>query len=128
MGRRPDDLYARDRCFCDPTRRESLLSSRSYCENLCDSLRECSHCDTAGGSIAVAVLYGSTVRGDETPESDVDVADLDAIRPEVGASALETGIIVGGTERVGAIRERFDRERETDETHEDRMRRFDSIL
>ena len=79
--------------------------------------------------IDVAVLYGSTVRGDETAESDVDVAVLDAIRPEVGASALETGIIiVGGNERVDAIRERFERERETDETHEDRMRRFDSIL
>ena len=59
---------------------------------------------------------------------DVDVSDLEGIRPEVGASALETGtVLVGDRETVDAMRERFERER-GDETREERLDRFDSIL
>jgi predicted nucleotidyltransferase len=61
---------------------------------------------------------------------DVDVADLDTIRPEVGLSALRTGCVLLGTQDViEDYRERFERETTIDEdTHEQRMRRFDSIL
>jgi len=59
----------------------------------------------------------------------VDVADLDAIRPEVGLDALETGhVLVGDQETCEEYRERFEREVPSAETHEDRMRRFDAIL
>ena len=60
---------------------------------------------------------------------DVDVADLDAIRPEVGISALESGRrLYGDQKTLDEYLERFERETPDDETHEDRMRRFDSVL
>lgn len=60
--------------------------------------------------------------------NDVDVADLDSIRPGVGAAALRTGILlVGDGDVVDEYLDRFDRETQ-DETHEERMRRFDAIL
>jgi predicted nucleotidyltransferase len=58
----------------------------------------------------------------------VDVADLDSIRPAVGADALRTGTrLVGDRDVVDEYLDRFDRETE-DETHEERMQRFDAIL
>jgi len=59
---------------------------------------------------------------------DVDVADLDDIRPEVGLSALDTGIVlVGDKETLDRYREQF--ERDTDEeTRNERMQRFDKVL
>jgi len=61
---------------------------------------------------------------------DVDVADLDAIRPAVGAEALRTGtILVDDPARHNALRDRFERETPRgDESREDRMRRFDALL
>ena len=57
----------------------------------------------------------------------VDVADLDSIRPAVGASALTHGAVLVGEENdLETVRDRFDDE--PDETHEERMERFDSIL
>ncbi|QIO20884.1 nucleotidyltransferase domain-containing protein [Haloarcula sp. JP-L23] len=59
----------------------------------------------------------------------VDVADLDSIRPSIGQSALRTGIVlVGDQDTVSEYLERFERERDTEQTHDERMRRFDSIL
>lgn len=58
----------------------------------------------------------------------VDVADLDRLRPEVGLSAVETGIALVGDESVlDSYRERFEGET-GEETHEERMRRFDAVL
>ena len=57
----------------------------------------------------------------------VDVADFDSIRPAVGASALDHGtVLVGDGDALEAARDRFDDE--PDESHEERMERFDSIL
>lgn len=59
---------------------------------------------------------------------DIDVTDLDRVRPEVGRSVLETGIVLVGDDQVlDEYRERFERDA-TDESHDDRMRRFDDVL
>ena len=59
---------------------------------------------------------------------DVDVTDLDRVRPEVGRSVLETGVVlVGDDQALDEYRDRFEREA-TDESHDDRMRRFDDVL
>jgi len=59
---------------------------------------------------------------------DVDVTDLDRVRSEIGRSVLETGVVlVGDIEIVDEYRERFEREA-VDESHDDRMRRFDDVL
>jgi predicted nucleotidyltransferase len=62
--------------------------------------------------------------------NDVDVTDLDSVRPDVGSSALQHGtLLVGGREVLEEYLERFERERRsTDDTHEERMDRFDSLL
>jgi predicted nucleotidyltransferase len=61
--------------------------------------------------------------------NDVDVADLDAIRPAIGASALRTGrLLLGDPATVERYLERFERETPDPDTHEERMRRFDAIL
>lgn len=60
---------------------------------------------------------------------DVDLADFDTIRPEIGLRALETGYtLVGNRERQQEYREQFEREASPQGTHEERMRRFDAIL
>jgi len=59
---------------------------------------------------------------------DVDVVDLDAVRPAVGAGALEDGIVlVGDPEEAERRRAEFEH-RTTERTHEERMRRFDELL
>lgn len=59
---------------------------------------------------------------------DIDVADLSAIRPAVGASALRTGVVLlGDADRVERLREDFER-RTTHRSHEERMRAFDELL
>ncbi|MCU4718157.1 hypothetical protein [Halapricum hydrolyticum] len=59
----------------------------------------------------------------------VDVADLETIRPEVGATALTDGtVLVGDRSTVDTYRKRFARERADDDTHSDRMEQFDAIL
>lgn len=60
----------------------------------------------------------------------VDVTDLESVRPEIGISALRTGIVlIGEEDRVERLLDELEREVVTDrETHEDRMRRLDSIL
>jgi predicted nucleotidyltransferase len=60
---------------------------------------------------------------------DIDVADLDAIRPEVGLTALNTGhVLVGDVETVAEYRDRFERDVTPDETHEERIEQFDAVL
>jgi len=113
--------------------------------------------------VRIGVLFGSTVRGTETPESDVDVAvafeeslpsadrhraridlvvdlmetlgvndvdvtDLDGVRPAVGVSALRTGaVLVGDPDRIDRLREAFE-SRTTDRTHDERMRALDELI
>jgi predicted nucleotidyltransferase len=113
--------------------------------------------------VRIGVLFGSTVRGTETPESDVDVAvafeeslpsadrhraridlvvdlmetlgvndvdvtDLDGVRPAVGVSALRTGaVLVGDPDRIDRLREAFE-SRTTDRTHDERMRALDELF
>lgn len=113
--------------------------------------------------VRLGVLFGSTVRGTETADSDVDVAvafeeslppadrhrarldlvvdlmeslgvndvdvtDLDGVRPAVGASALRTGVVlVGDQDRVDRLREEFE-SRTTERTHEERMRALDELI
>lgn len=60
----------------------------------------------------------------------VDVADFESIRPDIGLSALQTGtVLVGEKDQIEQLLDDLEQEVTTDEeTHEDRMRRFDSIL
>jgi len=59
---------------------------------------------------------------------DVDVVDLDAVRPAVGAVALEDGLVlVGDPDDAERRRAAFDAET-TERAHEERMRRFDEFL
>ncbi|WP_459889436.1 type VII toxin-antitoxin system MntA family adenylyltransferase antitoxin [Halostagnicola bangensis] len=60
----------------------------------------------------------------------VDVADFESIRPGIGIAALQTGtVLVGENDQVQHLLGDLEQEVTTDgETHEDRMRRFDSIL
>ncbi|MFT4923512.1 MAG: hypothetical protein ACI8XM_002739, partial [Haloarculaceae archaeon] len=62
--------------------------------------------------------------------NDVDVTDLDSVRPDVGSSALQHGtLLVGGREVLEEYLERFERERRpTDDSREERMHRFDALL
>lgn len=93
--------------------------------------------------VDVAVEFDPAVSDDERRQSrldlivdlsrtlgidDVDVTDLDTIRPDIGASALEHGIVlVGDDERIRELRVDFAR-RMTERTHEERMERFDDAL
>lgn len=59
---------------------------------------------------------------------DVDVVDLDAIRPAVGAGALENRIVlVGDPEEVDRRQTAFENQIPV-RTHEERMQRFDELL
>ena len=59
---------------------------------------------------------------------EVDVTDLDTVRPAIGASAIEHGIvIVGDDKRVEQLHDDFTG-RTTERTHEERMERFDDAL
>lgn len=59
---------------------------------------------------------------------DVEVVDLDSIRPGVGLSALDSGcLLVGDPSRVETLRDRFEREA-TKRSHEERMQQSDTIL
>jgi predicted nucleotidyltransferase len=59
---------------------------------------------------------------------DVDVVDLDAVRPDVGLSALEDGrLLVGDREHREQLRAAYDA-RTTETTHDERMQRFDELL
>lgn len=61
--------------------------------------------------------------------NDVDLADLDTIRPEVGLQAIETGHSLLGDEKTQqAYRNRFERDASPEHTHEERMRDFDALL
>lgn len=111
--------------------------------------------------IRLAVVFGSQVRGDAHPTSDIDLAvefddsvegaktdarlrliadvssalgrnavdvvDIATIRPAVGKSALEHGIVLlGSSERAEHYRDAFDRiENDSDRT---RSERFDAVL
>ena len=60
---------------------------------------------------------------------DVDVADLDGIRPAVGLSAIEHGEVLLGETVLEEYRDRFRGAVDLDgETHADRMRRFDEVI
>lgn len=99
---------------------------------------------TPGSDIDVAVAFESDLTASDRLQQrieltarlvnvlgtdDVDVADLDVIRPEVGIAAIESGrLLYGSQETLDDYLERFRNETPTDETHEDRMRRFDSVL
>jgi predicted nucleotidyltransferase len=59
---------------------------------------------------------------------DVNIVDLDAVRAEVGAKALEDGLaLVGDPEEVERRHAEFE-ERTTERTHDERIRRFDELL
>ena len=59
---------------------------------------------------------------------DVDVVDLQTVRPAVGYSALTNGtVLVGDTERVEELVTQFDSERERS-TSTERRERFDDAL
>lgn len=113
--------------------------------------------------IRLGLLFGSHVRGDSGPHSDVDVAvefeewldedarrrvlldlitdlsralrtddidvtDLDGVRPAVGAAALTDGrLLVGSRERRNTLREQF-RTETPRRSREEVMNRFDELL
>ena len=59
---------------------------------------------------------------------DIDVVDLDAVCADVGAKALEDGLVlVGDPTEADRRRAAFER-RTTERTHNERMRRFDELL
>jgi len=59
---------------------------------------------------------------------DVDVVDLDAVRPEVGVGALEDGLVLVGESDEIEKRLATLKRRTTERTHEERMQRFDELL
>jgi predicted nucleotidyltransferase len=60
---------------------------------------------------------------------DIDLADLNTIRPEVGLQALETGLtLIDNQEAHEEYRDQFEREASSVGTHEERMQQFDAIL
>lgn len=64
----------------------------------------------------------------ELDTDDIDVSDLDGIRPEVGARALEEGVVlVGDSEYADRLRAEFERQ-SSSRTHDERMEQFDEIL
>ncbi|MFP4530017.1 MAG: hypothetical protein ACLFNC_01855 [Halodesulfurarchaeum sp.] len=80
------------------------------------------HSALAPGSIIVVDLT-RTLGTD-----DVDVVDLDAVDPEVGAAALEDGIdLLGDPDEAKRRQAAFD-VRTTPRTHEERRQRFDELL
>lgn len=59
---------------------------------------------------------------------DVDVVDLDDMRPAIGYSALDRGrVLVGDPDRAKKLAEAFEREREAS-TSRERRERFDETL
>lgn len=64
----------------------------------------------------------------ELGTDDIDVVDLDTIRPAVGYAALAEGrLLVGDTERIEELAAQFDHERERP-TRRERRERFDGAL
>jgi predicted nucleotidyltransferase len=75
---------------------------------------------------ALLVLVADLTRALDT--DDVDVVDLDSVRPEVGRSALSDAVVlVGDPDRVDRLARRFDRRTDTPAPAE-RRRRFDEVL
>jgi predicted nucleotidyltransferase len=99
---------------------------------------------TAGSDVDVAVAFKPSLTAAERLEvrielttalakalgtNDVDVTDLDSVRPEVGVRAVETGtVLVGDQETLEEYADRYERASGAEETHAERMRRFDDIL
>lgn len=98
---------------------------------------------TADSDVDIAVAFDSELSGaervarrsaltadlmEELGTNRVDVADLDAIDPAVGLDAIRTGtLIVGDEAALDRYRSRFETA-VSDESHADRMARFESIL
>lgn len=59
---------------------------------------------------------------------DIDVVDLDTVRPAVGASALADPIVLVGDAEEAERRRQACEHRTTERTHEERMQRFDELL
>jgi predicted nucleotidyltransferase len=100
---------------------------------------------TVGSDVDIAVAFEETLSAIERLDTrielmtalakalgtnDVDVTDLDSVRPKVGANVLKTGTrLVGDPTLLQAYAKRFERESEgNEETHVERMRRFDALL
>jgi len=65
---------------------------------------------------------------DALDTDEVDVTDLSTVRPAIGASALNTGVVLkGDRDWFDRLRERFERRR-TRRSHEERMKAFDELL
>ncbi|WP_166377220.1 nucleotidyltransferase family protein [Halorubrum sp. BOL3-1] len=64
----------------------------------------------------------------ELGTNDVDVTDLDGVRPEIGVAALQGGVLlVGNSRRADQLQKRFS-DRTTEYTRDDRLDRFDDLL
>ena len=75
---------------------------------------------------ALVALVAALTRALNT--DDIDVVDLDSVRPEVGRSMLEDAVVlVGDPDRADQLARRFDRQADTP-TPEERRRRFDEVL
>ncbi|WP_312911775.1 type VII toxin-antitoxin system MntA family adenylyltransferase antitoxin [Natronosalvus caseinilyticus] len=122
-------------------------------------------CVLEGYPVRLAILFGSTVHGTATDQSDIDiavafesdldpterleqrislivsltdaletdaidVADLEGINSGIGLAALENGyVLVDNPALREHLKEKYEGSYpEGDETHEERMRRFDSLL
>ena len=99
---------------------------------------------TAGSDVDVAVAFDPALTAAERLEvrvelttalakalgtNDVDVTDLDAVRPEVGVRAVETGtVLLGDRETLEEYADGYEPASGAAETHAERMRRFDDIL
>lgn len=59
---------------------------------------------------------------------DVDVVDLDAVRPAVGAAALEDGLVLVGDPDDAERRRREFTNRTNERTQAERLQRFDELL
>lgn len=99
---------------------------------------------TAASDVDVAVAFEAALSPEERLQrrveltadlasalatDDVDVADLDSIKPAVGRSVLRDGIVLVDDDCAETYEEQFKTTVSADEeTHEERMRRFDEVL
>ncbi|AUX10543.1 hypothetical protein AArcSl_2932 [Halalkaliarchaeum desulfuricum] len=64
----------------------------------------------------------------ELGTDDVDVVDLDGVRPAIGKAALERGVLLVGSPGRADRRRREFADRTTEDTRGDRLDRFDALL
>lgn len=102
-------------------------------------------CPAEESDVDIAVAFDRTVDDEERLDAriqlildlmdalktdNIDVADLDSIRPEIGLNAMRSGeLLIGDEEQLNPYVEDFEEARSNhEESHEDRVRRLGDIV